>query len=227
MFPSVFRPTVKDNDGDKHRARRTVCGTAARASQPRAMMRGGARMKKRIAVLLALALAFTLTAAAAQTYTAGDYFTIVYPDSLQLDDTSHTDESTENNQWLFTLSGDDYLVDAALTSVDEFANFSHYSATDAEKANYLSTVLSSFANYNPSLVDVVETGDGIPFYIFSLEDSDGMYYYAETITNGISVNFCSYYYDANASPDTMLLYNLESVLRSFKPVVEQTEDSAS
>jgi FlaG/FlaF family flagellin (archaellin) len=184
-------------------------------------------MKKRMAVLLMLALVFTLTAAAAQTYTSGNYYTIVYPDSLQMDDTSHTDESSENNQWLFTLSGDDYLIDAALTSVEEFANFSHYSATDAEKANYLSEVLSTFADSNPSLVDVVETADGIPFYIFSLEDSDGVYYYAETITNGISVNFCCYYYDATIPPDTMLLYNLESVLRSFTPVVEQTEDSAS
>ncbi|MCE5344413.1 MAG: hypothetical protein LLF96_12645 [Eubacteriales bacterium] len=184
-------------------------------------------MKKWIAVLLVMTLVLALAStAAAATYTSGDYYTIEYSDSLLLDDTSHTDESTEDNQWLFTLTGEDYLIDAALTKVEEFAGFSHYSATDAQKADYIAEVMSTFADSNPSLVDVVDTTGGIPFYIFSLEDSDGMYYYAETITNGVSVNFCCYYYDADTLPDTMLLYNLESMLRTFQPVISQTDDNA-
>jgi hypothetical protein len=144
-------------------------------------------MKKLIAVVLSLSILFTLSAAAAASYTAGDYYTVDYPEALTVDDESYTDESTEDDLWLFMLVGDDYLIDAGLTTVEAYEGFSLYSATDAQKADYIAEALETFADSNPSLVDIVNAQSDIPFYIYSLEDSDGVYYYAETITNGVSV----------------------------------------
>jgi len=174
-------------------------------------------MKKLIAVLLSLSMLLTLSAAAAASYTAGDYYTVDYPETMTVDDESYTDENTEDDLWLFMLVGDDYLIDAGLTTVEVYEGFSLYNATDAQKADYIAEALETFADSNPSLVDIVDSQSDIPFYIYSLEDSDGMYYYAETISNGVSVYFCCYYYDAETLPDATLLRNLESVLTSFRP----------
>lgn len=173
-------------------------------------------MKKLAAFALALALLFTT--AAAETYTAGGYYTVDYPDTLTLDDTTYQSDSTDTSTWLFMLLGDDYLIDASMSVVDEYAGFSLTDATDAEKQAYLAEVLASFADQSPALVGTVTAGSGVPFYLFSMEDSDGEYYYAETILDGNSVNFCCYYYDATVVPDTMLLSNLKTVLSTYTPV---------
>jgi len=175
-------------------------------------------MKKLVSVLLALALTFTLTAAFAKTYTAGTYYTVEYPDSMSLDDTSYVQDNTEDDAWLFMLSGDDYLIDASLSTVDEYSGFSLYSATDAEKQAYVAEVMTTFADQDPALVDTVIPASGIPFYIFSMEDSDGVYYFAETIANGVSLYFCCYYNDVNAPLDQPLLDSLKGILKTFAPV---------
>ncbi len=175
-------------------------------------------MKKPAALLLALCLAFTLPAAAfAATYSAGGYYTVDYPDALTLDDTSYADENTEEDVWLFMLSGDDYLIDASINTVDDYAGFSLYDATEEEKQAYLAEVADTFADKGATLVDTVMPESGIPFYIFSMEDSDGPYYFAETIANGASVSFCCYYDDAGAALDEPLLNHLKEVLVTFRP----------
>ena len=73
------------------------------------------------------------------------------------------------------------------------------------------------ADDQAELVQSLELDSGIPFYIFSMEDSDGPYYYAETIANGSSLNFCCYYADTNVLDDA-LLGKLITLLKTFKPV---------
>ena len=183
-------------------------------------------MKKLLAALLVSAFALGASAGA-ETYAAGGYYTIDYPDSMVLDNTAYTDDSTEDTQWLFLLSGDDYLIDAALTSVPDYAGFTLSAATDAEKADYIAEVINTFADSSPSLMTIVNSQSGVPFYVFSFTDDQGGYYYAETIADGMSVNFCCYYFEASTPPDTELMTNLINVLSTYRPMAaESTEDAA-
>ncbi len=171
-------------------------------------------MKKFMAVLLALALLCGV--AAAETYTAGHYYTIDYPDALSLDDSSYTDDNTDTSTWLFMLLGDDYLIDASVSTVEEYAGFSLQGADETQKQDYINEVMSTFADQTPALADTFTAADGVPFYVFSMEDSDGQYYYAETIISGESMNFCCYYYDASTAPDAALLSALKTVLSTYR-----------
>ena len=175
-------------------------------------------MKKLAALTLALLLTMSLTAACAQTYTAGNWFSVDYADSLTLDDTSYTGDNTDDYRWLFTLSDDTYLIDASLNTAEGYEGVSLYSATADDRDAYVQDTLDAFADDQAELVQTVELDNGIPFYIFSMEDSDGPYYYAETIANGNSLNFCCYYADANTALDDALLGKLVTLLKTFKPV---------
>ena len=177
-------------------------------------------MRKLAALTLTLLLVVSLgqTAAVAETYTAGSYYTIEYPDTLTLDDTSYTDESTADNTWLFMLEGDDYLIDASIGAVEGYEGVSLFSASDDVRETYVADTLDAFSDDNPALADTLETASGIPFYIYSMEGSDGAYYYAETLANGVSVNFYCYYHDSDLPLDSDLLTALEDVLGTFKPV---------
>lgn len=170
-----------------------------------------------LTLTLLLVLSLGLTAAVAETYTAGSYYTIEYPDTLTLDNTSYTDESTEESTWLFMLEGDDYLIDAAIGAVEGYEGVSLYSATDEVRETYVADTLDAFSDENPALADTLETASGVPFYIYSMEGSDGAYYFAETIANGVSVNFYCYYHDSELPLDSDLLTAFEDVLSTFKP----------
>ena len=173
-------------------------------------------MKKLAALSLALLFALGMTAAAAETYTAQGFYTIEYPEGLTLDNTSYTDESNDDNVWLYLLTNDDYMIDAYITKLDEYTGFSLYSATVSERENYVTDTLDDYADYAASLVETVTTAEGIPSYVYSMQESDGAYYYAETISNGMSVNFCCYYNDAALPLDDTLLGNLHDVLASLR-----------
>ena len=125
-------------------------------------------MKKLAALSLALLFALGMTAAAAETYTAQGFYTIEYPEGLTLDNTSYTDESNDDNVWLYLLTNDDYMIDAYITKLDEYTGFSLYSATESERENYVTDTLDDYADYAASLVETVTTAEGIPFYVYSM-----------------------------------------------------------
>ncbi len=180
-------------------------------------------MKKWTALLVALLLPFA--AASAQTYTASTYYTIDYPDTLTLDDTSYKSDSTEDYLWLFLLDGGTYYIDASISTADGYEGFSLFNATEEEKQAYLDDSLADFADQNATFADIITTDGGIPFYVFSMKDSDGPYYFAETIANGSSISFCCYYEDISATPDAPLLSHLKTVLKTFRPVTQSAGDA--
>jgi hypothetical protein len=184
-------------------------------------------MKKFAALSLAFILALSLSVASAETYTAGNYYTIDYPDTLTLDNTSYTANNTEDSIWLFMLVGEDYLIDAALDKVDGYEGVSLFSASQDDRQTYVDDTLEAYADYEATLVDTLTLSSGVPLYLFSMNDSDGPYYYAETIVKGISLNFCYYYTDASATPDATLLSNFETVLQTFTPVTSATTEDAT
>ncbi|MEA4999618.1 MAG: hypothetical protein VB087_09555 [Candidatus Limiplasma sp.] len=175
-------------------------------------------MKKLTALTLAILLALSLVqGAAAATYVAGEYYTIDYPDTLTLDDTTYSDEHTEDSRWLFLLYDDDYLIDATLNRVTDYEGESLYNADQAERDAYVADTLAAFADDNIELVREITTVSGFPFYIYSREGTDGVFYYAETIANGTSVNFTAYYADAARPLDNDLLETLTEVLITLRP----------
>lgn len=185
-------------------------------------------MKKLAALSLSLLLTLSLTVAFAATYTAGNAYTIDYPDTLTLDNTTYTDESTSDYTWLFMLSNDDYLIDASISPATGYEGFSLYNASDADKQAYVDDTLDAYSDANAVLVDTLTVDGDIPFYVFSMDDSDGVYYYAETLANGNSINFTCYYDDGNAALDATLLGNFEAVLNTFRrPDATNTTDSTN
>ena len=181
--------------------------------------KGCCLMKKLLSLCLALSLLCGLTGALAdQTYTAASTFTLTYPDELTLDDTTYSSESTEDSKWLFLLEGGGYDLDATIELASGYEGFSLFSATDDEKDAYVDEVLDSFSESNPTYLSTVVSASGsVPFYIFSMEDADGPFYYAETIADGKSINFYCYYSD-NATPDEALMDKLTAILTTFTPV---------
>ncbi|MDD3213894.1 MAG: hypothetical protein PHY64_09470, partial [Eubacteriales bacterium] len=105
---------------------------------------------------------------------------------------------------------------AAMTAVEDYKGFTLSDATAEEKSAYVAEVMATFADKKPTLADIADTDAGIPFYIFLMTDSDGPYYYAETIVGGTSLDFCCYYYDVTLLPDNALLADLETVLRTLR-----------
>ena len=173
-------------------------------------------MKKTIAILLALAVSLIAWATAfAATYTAGDYYTVTYPDGLTLDTASYTDENTEDSLWLFELKNDTLLIDAYWNVLDDYADFSLSHADESDKQLYLNEVGNTFADYSPEFVGSVTAESGLVFYVFKMEDPDGPYLYAEAIEHGVSANFVCYYFDGE--PDDALVQILGELLHSVAP----------
>lgn len=178
-------------------------------------------MKRLAALTLAILLALALAAPAlADTYAAGQYFTVDYPDDLTLDDATYTGDTTNDYIWLFMLYNDQHVIDASLSPATGYENVSLYEATQEERDAYLADMLDAYADSNAVFVDTLTTVSGFPFYIYTMDDGDGAYYYAQTIINGTSVDLCAYYQDVETAPDQALLDKLAEVLITLRPVDE-------
>ncbi len=173
-------------------------------------------MKRLLAMACALLMIVSASGALAAEYTAGNYYKITYPDTMTLDDEKYDDESDDAYQWLFILDGDGMVIDATIQTASGYeGDFSLYSAGDEEKEAYIDEVMDSFSNSNPTYLTTVEAGS-VPFFVFLMEDTDGPFYYAETIAAGSSLNlYC--YYSGNTEPDEALMTRLTDVLESFDP----------
>lgn len=183
-------------------------------------------MKRLAALALALLLALSAASAVAQTYTAGQFYTLDYPDDLTLDNETYTEDTTEDYIWLFLLSGD-ITIDAALTPAEGYEGVNLYEATEEQRQAYLDDMLDLYADDSAAYVDTLTSVGGYPFYIYSMEDSeDGPYYYAETLIQGTSVNFCCYYNDESAGLDQDLLDSFMTVLATVRPVDEADSQGA-
>ena len=176
-------------------------------------------MKRLAALTLALLMALGVACASAETYTAGSFYTLDYPEELTLDNETYTADTTEDYIWLFMLNGD-YVIDAALTPAEGYEGVNLYEANEDERQTYLDDTLDAFANDSAEYVDVLTSTGGYPFYIFTMDSDDGPYYYAETLIQGTSVNFCCYYDDETAGLDQDLLDSFMATLSTVRPVDE-------
>lgn len=174
-------------------------------------------MKKLTALLLSLFLLLALGTAAAATYTADGVYTLEYPDTLTLDDTTYAEDSAEDDLWLFVLQNDDYLIDAYITATGMYEDVSLTNATQTEIQEYLDETAATFATQNSALVGTLTSQGGTLFYLYAMSDSVGPYYYAETIESGDSINFICYYQDSARLLDARLLDDFKAVLSTYVP----------
>ena len=174
-------------------------------------------MKKLTAMLLLSMIALLLTAAAADTYTVDGYYTIEYPDSLTVDDTTYLYENNEWVMWMFLLQGEDFVIDAYISVVQSLPGFTLFGADEEGVQAYAEEAMRILEGQNPELLEIIIPESGVPFYEYHLENEYGAYLFAETIVDGKTVNFIAYYADRTA-PDDELRAQLEAVVHSYTPV---------
>jgi hypothetical protein len=183
-------------------------------------------MKKRIALTLLALLLCTAALASAGTYSAGAYYTLDYDDGYTLDDTTYTGDTNAEYIWLFMLFDAQITIDAALEPATGYEGVNLYEMNEAEREAYVADTMEVFADSNAAYVDDVTSVSGYPFYIFSMDDGDGAYYYAETLIEGTSVNLLAYYRDDTATLDAALLTALEEVLITIRPADDVSVEKA-
>lgn len=164
-------------------------------------------MKKRLVglALLLAALMYCLSAQAAD-YTADGLFTVSYDETrFTLDRTSYTIDCTATYKWLFLLHDGSNVIDVSTETIPEYAGFSLHTADDAVLSLYQQDVLSAFADQNAVFVSRrTVSALQVPFYIFRLQDEEGTYYLAETVLNGVVIDFLCYPAAMNAVDETHL-----------------------
>lgn len=178
-------------------------------------------MKKLLALFLATLLCCSAAGALAGTRTEAGLFTIAYDDAYtlltpeDLEDASATEEGT---RWLFALQQENTIIEVTLDEVpEEYQHLDLATASQEERQNYVDAFVDTFASEYASLLVTLTIPEGdIPFYVYSLQDSDGWYYLAQTITNGQALDFYAYYEDGTDGDDA-LLEQLELIVQSFVP----------
>lgn len=175
-------------------------------------------MKKLLALLLCTLFCFASAWALAADYTTPGLFTITYDDTAyELDDNSLLSERTDDEfTWLFMLYGDDAIIDVEAEKLMDFQDLTFLTASEEEKQAYVDYFLDFYADDDAMLIETLTSEkDGIPFYVFSMQDEDGLYYRAETVVKGYALDFYAYY--ENRDPDDALLEDLKALVKSFIP----------
>ncbi len=180
-------------------------------------------MKKSVfAALLALLMCALCLPALAVEYNAAGVYTIQYDENAyRMDDTTYLEENTEDYVWLYMLYNGttDVFIDAALEQIPDFEGLTLFTADAQSRSSYLEATLDAFADQSIKYVDTITVSDyQIPFYVYTMEDEDGSFLYAETIVNGCAIHFNANHPEGGGISDT-LLAALEELLLTFAPVL--------
>lgn len=179
-------------------------------------------MKKLLSLLLALLLLTAAGLACAEEYNANGIFTITYDENLyQFDNRTYLSENTDQYVWLFMLyqPQEDVVVDVCMEYLEEFEDLTLFTAPAEDRQKYVNATLDAFTDQNIKLLDTLTVSDyDIPFYVYSLEDSNGGYLIAETVVSGWGIQFSAYHQDSKDLDDALLKV-LEEIMTSFRPVM--------
>ena len=149
-------------------------------------------MKKLLAIVLSLLLVLAAVSALADSVTfTTKYFSLELPDGWIVDTDDLEDESEEGLEALGFFSAPDEIglvAGAYLVYYEELKDMALWNSSEEELKEYAEAVMESFEDENPEYLGVVKAGN-VPFVLFRCTDSDGEYLYADTITNGYSIQF--------------------------------------
>lgn len=180
-------------------------------------------MKKITALFLAILLTLSLAGgafAAGETFTT-KYFTLELPEEWVVDMENLEEESEEGLEVLGFFGGmeDVSLAGAAcLVYYDELKDFSSWNATEEEVEEYKEILMEEFEEDDPEFVGTLTAGS-VPFILIRCTDEDGDYLYADTVTNGYSIQFEVYLTDGEKYyPLTdEAIEQFKTILATFKP----------
>ena len=183
-------------------------------------------MKKLLSVLLALLLALSAVCCAAAegvVFTTA-YFTLTLPDDWDFDTTPLDDEEDEEGFEYLGLFGstDDVgiLAMAYLVYYEDLTDISLWNAGEEELKEYTNILLEEFADSKPEAIGTVMAGK-IPLVLIRAADKDGEFVYADTVTNGYSIQFEFYATDTEGEKDLPLtdehIEQIKTILASFTP----------
>lgn len=175
-------------------------------------------MKKLLALLLCILSCLACVCALAADYNVPGLFTITYDDTAyELNNNSFLSErADEEFTWLFILYGDDAIIDVEAEKLIDFPDLTFLTASEEERQDYVDYFLDLYGDADAELVaSLTSAKDGIPFYVFSMQDEDGLYYQAETVVKGYALDFYASYEDRD--PDDALLEDLTALVESFIP----------
>ena len=184
-------------------------------------------MKRVISLFLAalLALSAVNCALAEANVFKTAYFTIALPDGWEADTTPlDEDEKEEGVEYLgffFDTKDVGLAVYAYLIYYEENKDISLWNANEADLKQYAEDLMEDFADDHPTDLGIVMAGS-IPFVLIKGMYEDGEYLYAETMTNGYTIDFYAIITDESAIrqyPATdEYIEQFRSILSAFQPV---------
>ena len=180
---------------------------------------------KRFLVLMTAAVLFlsVACAAAAETFSTS-YFSLDLPDGWEIDTTDLEEEENAKTLGLFFgKTSDGFLVgNAFLVNNEGWKDVSLWNSSEEELKEYADSLLEDFADTNPELIGTVLAMDGkIPLVMIRGTDKDGEFVYADTMTNGVSIEFEFYVSDDEGDKQLPLtdehIEQIKTILTSLKP----------
>ena len=184
-------------------------------------------MKKSILVLIALLFAASvLTAAAEGALFTTQYFTVEIPEGWETDMNAQDDDPGDDTVPLGVF-GDmsreiGLISEANLAYYEDLKDFSLWNSDPDQLQAYADAVMEDLKEDKPEYLGIVMAGN-IPFVLLKATDAEEEYEYlwAETITNGNSIQFCAYVNDIDGEQTFPVTEEyteqFKTILATFKP----------
>ena len=177
---------------------------------------------KRFLILMTAAVVFLAVACAAAETFSTSYFSLELPDGWEIDTTDLEKKEDEESLGFFAGKiGDGLLLGGAyLVYYEDLKDIALWNASEEQLKEYADLLLEEFADANPEMIGTVTVGK-IPLVLIRGADKDGEFVYADTVTNGYSIQFEFYAMDSDGEKDLPLtdehIKQIETILASFKP----------
>lgn len=178
-------------------------------------------MKKITALVLAMLLTLCLASGAlADTFTT-KYFTLELPEGWEIDTDDLEEESEEGMEALGFFAGPEdvaLMAGAYLVYYEELKDLSLWEASEEDLREYAEIIIDELQDDNAEYIGTVTAGK-IPFVLIRCEDEESEYIYADTVTNGYSIQFQAFMADEeNFHPLTdEAIEQFTTILATFKP----------
>lgn len=186
-------------------------------------------MKRLFSLILAVVLVLSVACAAAAegvTFTT-QYFTLQLPDNWETDYEDLQKEDDEEDLGYFYDTAEIGLVGAAfLVYYEQLKDISLFNENEETIQEYIDAITEELEEYKPQYLETVtavpDAGmKAIPIVLFKVADDEGDFIYADTITNGYSIQFEFYVTDAEGEkmyPITDEYIELiKTILATLKP----------
>ncbi len=179
-------------------------------------------MKRTLSLVLALIFVLSVSLAFAE----GDvfetkYFTMPLPDGWTFDNSDlEVPDEGEDLGYCYASESPGLLIEGYMIPYEDLQNVSLWKSDAEELQAYIDATVEDFAEDNAVYLDTV-MADAIPFIILRCADEEGEYLYADTMTNGVAIEFLAYNTDEQGNAYKITDEDIElfkSILAGFTPV---------